>query len=76
MGTRLTPSFANLYMYHFEVTYVYPNEKQLRYWLRYIDDIFMIWDHGQFELDKFISHLNNASESITFSSEISPKSLP
>ena len=75
MGTRLAPSFANLYMYHFEDKYVYPYHLQPRVWYRYIDDIFMVWNHGQHELTKFITHLNTSSESITFSSECSSSTL-
>ena len=28
-------------------------------WWRYIDDIFMIWQHGQDELKTFLEKLNN-----------------
>ena len=75
MGTRLAPSFANIYMYHFEESFVYNYHLQPNAWFRYIDDIFMIWNHGKDELLKFINHLNNACESISFSSEISQESL-
>ena len=44
-------------------------------WYRYIDDIFMIWDHGINELNKFIEHLNTSSENIKFTSEISGTEL-
>ena len=54
MGTRLAPSFANIFMYHFEEKHVYPYPFKPTVWLRYIDDTFMIWDHGMDELNKFI----------------------
>ena len=44
MGTRLAPSFANIYVYHFEGNFVYPYPHKPTVWYRYIDDIFMIWD--------------------------------
>ena len=75
MGTRLAPSFANLYMYHFEDKFVYPYHLQPQVWYRYIDDVFMIWDYGKDELDKFVTHLNMCNANITFSSEISPTHL-
>ena len=75
MGTRLAPSFANIYMYHFENKHVYPYNLQPNAWYRYIDDIFMVWNHGRHELMKFIEHLNSSNDSITFSSEISKTSL-
>ena len=75
MGTRLAPSFANIYMNHFEDNFVYPYPHKPTVWYRYIDDIFMIWDHGRDELNKFIPHLNTSSESIKFTSEISGTEL-
>ena len=75
MGTRLAPSFANIYMNHFEDNFVYPYPHKPTVWYRYIDDIFMIWDHGRDELNKFITYLNTSSESIKFTSEISGTEL-
>ena len=75
MGTRLAPSFANIYMNHFENAHVYNYHLEPNAWFRYIDDIFMVWNHGKDELTKFVNHLNNACESISFSTEISEISL-
>ena len=71
MGTRLAPTYANLFMAHFEDKFVYTYEKQPLIWIRFIDDIFYIWPHGQFELDKFIKHLNSIHKTIKFTSESS-----
>ena len=60
MGTRLAPSFANIFMYPFEDKHVYPYPLKPTVWLRYIDDIFMVWDHGLDELNQFIAHLNTS----------------
>ena len=49
--------------------------KQSLRWLRYIDDIFMIWTHGQNERNKFIEHLNGIHPKIKFTSEISESSV-
>ena len=75
MGTRLAPSFANIYMNHFEETYVYIYPFKPTAWFRYIDDIFMIWDHGIDDLKTFIQYLNSCNENIKFSSEISDHKL-
>ena len=46
MGTKMGPSFANLFLGHFE-SYALKNAQfQPHTWLRYIDDISMIWTHG------------------------------
>ncbi len=40
-------------------------------WRRYIDDIFMIWTHGEEKLDDFLTNLNAFHHSIKFTFEIS-----
>ena len=75
MGTRLAPSFANIYMNHFEETHVYTYPFKPTAWFRYIDDIFMIWDYGSSDLDTFIDYLNSCNDNIKFSSEISETEL-
>jgi hypothetical protein len=75
MGTRVAPSFANIFMAHFEDKWVYTYPVQPRVWLRYIDDIFLIWEHNRQSLDDFLSHLNNCHHSIKFTAEISPESV-
>ena len=46
MGTKLSPSYANIFMTEFEEKYVYTYPLQPKLWKRFIDDIFMIWPHG------------------------------
>jgi peptide-methionine (R)-S-oxide reductase len=71
MGTRVAPSFANIFMADFEERYVYTYPTQPKIWLRYIDDIFMIWDHDKDSLDSFLNYLNECHHRIKFTSEIS-----
>ena len=40
-------------------------------WLRYIDDVFFIWTHGQSKLDSFLEYLNGFHQTIKFTSESS-----
>ena len=35
-------------------------------WLRYIDDIFFIWTHGEQELNRFLMDLNNFTPNLSF----------
>ena len=71
MGTRLAPTYANLFMADFEEKHVYNCPKQPLVWTRFIDDIFFIRSHGQDELDKFIIHLNSVHDTIKFSLGVS-----
>jgi hypothetical protein len=75
MGTRVAPSFANIFMSDFEDTYVYSWTPKPTIWLRYIDDIFCIWPHSTQELEKFISHLNSCHKTIKFTAESSQSSV-
>ena len=45
MGTKMAPSYANLFMTRFEGKYVYTYPVQPKLWKRFIDDIFLIWSH-------------------------------
>ena len=69
MGTRVAPSFANLFMAEFEEKHVYTYPTKPSLWLRYIDDIFLIWEHGQEALDTFLEYLNSCHETIKFTAE-------
>ena len=75
MGTKMAPSYANLFMAELE-------EKLLKYspidpilWKRYIDDILCIWPGSQQSLGAFIEHLNKAHPTIKFTCESSPHSV-
>ncbi len=78
MGTKMAPSFANLYMGHFEDQHVYTYPLQPWCWFRFIDDIKFLWPHGREELDRFIHHLNYVGSrdgrSLKFTAQISETS--
>ena len=75
IGTKAAPGFAIIYMGMFEDRYVYTYHLQPLLYLRYIDDIFMLWQHGQAELDTFVRLLNTRVETIKFTHEISLETL-
>ena len=75
MGSKVSPSFAILYMHNFESKYVYTYHKRPLIYLRYIDDIFMIWPHSLEDLNTFIEYINSQETNIKFSTEISDKSV-
>ena len=45
-------------------------------WLRYIDDVFFIWTHGEKELHKFMEDLNNHQPNIKFTYTFSKNCVP
>ena len=78
MGTRLAPSYANLFMGRLE-------QKELKnleriglipaLYLRFIDDIFILWILGETKLMEFINHMNEAHPTIKFTCEFSRESV-
>ncbi len=78
MGTKMAPSFANLYMGHFEDEHVYTYPLEPWCWFRLIDDIKFLWPHGREELDRFIHHVNYVGSrddrSLKFTAQISESS--
>ena len=56
MGTICAPSYANIFMANFEAKHIYPYIKEI--YVRYIDNIFMIWKGTKVELMTFIKELN------------------
>jgi len=69
MGNPFAPSFANIYMADFEKNHIYTYTHQPHIWLRYIDDIFMIWTHGLDLLTTFLQHINNVHPTLSFTSQ-------
>ena len=45
-------------------------------WWRYIDDIFLLWTHGEEKLNDFITYLNNLHPTIKFTSSFSYNEIP
>ena len=74
MDTVCAPAFANIFMAQFEVKHIYPyiHGKALLF-LRYIDNIFMIWNGTTKELISFIDELNKKHRTIKFDYKISTK---
>ena len=75
MGTRMAPSYANLFMGRLETHLLEVAAKKPTIWWRYIDDVFTIWPHGEGCLDQFLEHLNNMHPFFKFIAEWSYKSV-
>ena len=77
MGTRMAPSYANLFMAKLEESFLSTGTTLKPYvWWRYIDDIFVIWQHGEESLKQFIKDLNSWHPSIKFTAQWSSNSIP
>ena len=67
MGSKCSPSYANLFMGDFEEKFIYPKIKnKSACYYRFIDDIFMIWTGTKEELLRFFEDINLQHQSIKF----------
>ncbi|XP_078538494.1 uncharacterized protein LOC144823662 [Lissotriton helveticus] len=73
MGAPFAPDVAILYMAAFEedtiLNPVNPFRDQLGLWMRYIDDILMIWNGDRDDLMSFFTWLNHQSDFLKFTIE-------
>ena len=71
MGTKMAPSYANLFMDRFEKAFLAQEPNLPLVWKRYINDILCIWTGTRSQLDSFPDRLNKAHSSIKFTWSIS-----
>ena len=65
MGTKMAPSYANLFMDRFERAFLAQKPIQPLIWKRYKDDILCIWIGTRSELE-FLDRLNKAHRTLKF----------
>ncbi|KAJ1091293.1 hypothetical protein NDU88_004420 [Pleurodeles waltl] len=63
MGTRMAPSYANIFMGKLEDYILASSNIKPLVWLRYIDDIFIIWNAGSRTLEQFTAFINSIHHS-------------
>ena len=67
MGTICAPAYPNIFMANSELKYIYPYIKvKTKMFLRFIDDLVMIWAGSEQELRDFMSELKKKHPSIKF----------
>ena len=75
MGTRCAPPFANLFLASLEeralAAWTGPHPLL---WLRFLDDVLMLWNGDQDQLQQFLTHLNNQMTQINFTMTSSQQS--
>ena len=70
MGSSLSPAIANLFMTYFENKALNNANRKPKLWLRYVDDIFVVWPHGKDELQAFLEYINSIHSRIQFTLEL------
>ena len=75
IGTKMAPPYAILFMSYLEELLLDSFPLKPKVWWRYIDDIFLLWEHGEDTLKQFIDHLNKAHPTIKFTAEYSKNKI-
>ena len=71
IGTKMAPPYAIIFMDSLEEDILSNSLLKPLVWWRYTDDIFMMWEHGEEELQKFLEILNCYHPTIKFTAEYS-----
>ena len=75
MGTKMAPSYANLFMQHLEESFLRPRPDQPALWKRHIDDILILWPHSRDKPNTLLQDLNQFYPTIKFTNESSDQSI-
>ena len=75
MGTRLAPSYANLFMGYLEKRLLAGAPYKPSLYLRFIDDIFLIFVGTEPQLLEFIDYMNKGHPTIKFTAEYSKEKV-
>ena len=75
MGKKFAPNYANIFMANWETTALNKCSKQPLLYLRYLDDIFIIWPHTETEFWDFFQILNTNTPSIKLKANIHKKQV-
>ena len=61
---------ANIYMEHFEKLAIRSSPLKPGFWVRFVDDTNVKWDHGMENLRKIVEHLNSNLKHFQFIMEV------
>ena len=76
MGTRMAPNYAIIFMHKIESELLEKSPLKPKFFKRFIDDIFLIWPHGEETLTEFKQMINNHHPTIKFTEEHSTTEIP
>ena len=75
IGTKMAPPYAILFLAELEEGFLKNRKLKPEVWFRYIDDIFMVWTHGEEKLKEFLNDLNSFHDTIKFTAESSRETV-
>lgn len=75
MGRDYAPSVANIFMAKWECEALAKCPLKPKVYLRYLDDIFIVWEHGKEEFDNFFEILNSHHPNIKLKATVDQNSV-
>ena len=75
IGTKFAPIYACIFIDDVESKFLKTQSLQPLIWLRYIDDMFFIWTHGEEKLQLFLTDLSNYNPHIKFTYEFNKQHI-
>ena len=75
MGTKMAPAYANVFMGKIEEILKQLGQGNIALWLRFIDDIFLIWTSTMELLLDYMSRINSTHHTIKFTHECDLKEI-
>ena len=75
MGKKFAPSYANIFMADWEQRMLQEATLKPHNWDRFLDDIFMVWDHGEEALGEFFNYLNGDDPNVQLKQEADPQKV-
>ena len=75
MGKKFAPSYANLFMAQWETTALEKCYQKPTMYFRYLDDIWILWDHGETQFQTFFDILNSHSPAIRLTARVEKQSI-
>ena len=75
MGKKFAPSYANIFMAHWESTALARCYQKPSMYFRYLDDIWILWDHGEAQFQTFFDILNTHCPSVRLSARVEKDSI-
>ncbi len=66
MGTRVVPTFANIFMAMIDTNISHCGTEHIKFFNRFIDDIFIIWTGTEEQFLNFMGKINSSHDTIKF----------
>ena len=75
MGKKFAPSYANIFMAEWETEALNKCYLKPSMYLRYLDDIFILWDHGLEQFHTFFEIINTHNPAVKLTHRIEKQSI-